>query len=74
MKMKLINCFAKVLIAAGLKLSDSWGEVGHKSIAGIAEIFLTQNTNRSVNEILNNYHISENKTIKSLVDIAIYTD
>jgi hypothetical protein len=57
-----------------LKLSESWGEVGHKTSAAIAQSYLKKNALDNVSRILKGYAAITGKPFATIVDIATYAD
>ena len=52
----------------------SWGEIGHRSTGRIAHEFLNENAKNSIDDILASYKGPDNKTFKTIFEIATYPD
>ena len=57
-----------------LQVINSWGAIGHKIVASVAESYLMPNANNKISNILRNFSINEGKQYLSIVDIATYAD
>ena len=57
------------------KQTESWGEIGHRVTAAIAEQYLTKNTGDKIQTILNNYiNNFTGQPFSSIIELSTYAD